>query len=120
MRIDLNNWQKYLRDERGSVESALVLVPLLTLFLVGMQISIAIHGRDIARVEAQDKANLRAISGDFLASDSFVTIHSGDGLRTLLVVRKESSLPRTLINSPLFSGRRSVDVDGLAIVEGGQ
>jgi hypothetical protein len=109
-----------LKEERGSVESALVLIPLLALFLIGMQISLGIHGRNMGQMEAQNSASVRAISGEFEDSDNFIHIESSgdDQNLDLLVTRNEFSLqnllPGFLVGSP--SDKR-IDVGGIAIVE---
>ncbi|CAN2176482.1 hypothetical protein MCEMRE196_00219 [Candidatus Nanopelagicaceae bacterium] len=110
----------FLRSTRGSAESAMVLLPLLTLFLIGMQISIAVHDRNIQRIHAQDEASKRAISGSFNYGDEFVHIeNSGDGQNLdLIVVRKEKSLIDlipTVLGGVLQS--KSIEVDGFAVVE---
>jgi hypothetical protein len=107
-------------DQRGSVESALVLIPLLVLFLIGMQISLAIHARNVGRIEAQNSASVRAISGDFEEGDSFIHIESsGDSQNLdLLITRREDSV-QDLIPDFLggVSAHREIGVEGLAIVE---
>lgn len=114
----LNN--RITLDDRGSAESALVLIPLLILFLIGMQISIAIHSRNVARVETQNSASVRAISGDFQEGDSFLHIDSsGDSQNLdLLVTHRENDI-QNLIPGFLrgVSSLRGVDVSGIAIVE---
>ena len=108
------------RSSRGSSESAMVLIPLLLLFLIGMQISIAIHERNILKISAQDEAGKRAISGSFVAGDEFLHIeNSGDGQNLdLLIVRKESRLINLIphfLNGEAHS--RRLEVNGFAIVE---
>jgi hypothetical protein len=111
---------RHLREDRGNVESALVLIPLLILFLIGMQISLAIHARNVGRVEAQNSASVRAISGEFEPSDRFIHIESsGDGQNLdLLITRREATvlslLPGFVTGS---SSTREVDVGGVAVVE---
>ncbi len=111
---------RHLREDRGNVESALVLIPLLALFLIGMQISLAIHSRNIGRIEAQNSASVRAISGEFESGDSFIHIESsGDNQNLdLLITRKETTflnlLPGFLTGS---SSTREVDVGGIAVIE---
>lgn len=109
-----------VRGERGSVESAMVLIPLLLLFLVGAQIATATHLRNSARISAQDAATTRAISGDFQASDQFLHIDSsGDSQNLDLLIVNHSNSVADLIPNFLrgVSSNRNVDVYGLAIVE---
>ena len=109
-----------LCDERGSAEASMVLVPLIILFLIGIQLSLSTHSRNLAKMKAQDQASVRAISGHFLDSDSFLHIDSsGDGQNLdLIVTRKAVSIPNLLAGGlGVASSPRSVDVEGLAIVE---
>jgi len=108
------------RDNRGSTESILVLIPLLILFLMGMQISLATHSRNVERMNVQNEASVRAISGDFQEGDNFIHIESsGDGQNLdLLITRREKGIKDLLpgFMSGVTSGRE-VSVDGIAIVE---
>lgn len=111
---------RFLADERGNVESSLVLVPLLILFLVGIQLATAVHGRNITLMSAQADATRRAISGEFMSGDQFIHIDtSGDGQNLdLLVTSRRMSLADLL---PGFlsgqSVKREINLHGLAIIE---
>lgn len=111
---------KFLRSRRGSVEAAMVLIPLTVLFLVGMQLAIATHSRNVLAISVQDDASKRAISGTFQDGDEFVHIDtSGDGQNLdLLVVRRTQNLVDLL---PTFlagaSGNRNIEINGFAVVE---
>ena len=99
---------KALKSERGSVESAMILIPLLTLFLIGMQIATAAHARNMERSFLQDDVSKRAISGQFNDSDEFVHINSGgDGETVDLLVRHQS----------LGHLSFGVELDGVAVIE---
>lgn len=109
-----------LRCDRGNIESAMVLIPLLLLFLAGFQIATAAHFRNSERISAQDDATTRAIAGDFEAGDEFIHIESsGDGQNLdLLVTHRSRSIPDLLPG--FLSGTSSghfVNLYGLAIVE---
>lgn len=118
--IEMMRYLKLLSNERGSVESSLVLIPLLILFLVAFQVTTAVHARNSAVMHAQDAATKRAISGEFTAEDEFIHIDSsGDGQNLdLLVTGREMELVDLL---PGFLGgyssQREIAVNGLAIVE---
>ena len=102
------------------MESALVLVPLLILFLIGIQISLAIHSRNIGRIEAQNNASVRAISGEFQENDNFIHIESsGDNQNLDLLVTHSDRTFQNLIPGFLTgaSSVKKVGVDGIAIVE---
>jgi len=91
---------KFLRCERGNVESALVLLPLMSLFLIATQI-------------LQDQASKKALTGDFEESDQFLPIYSPDPHQNLdlVVTTRESNVPR------IFGDEYQVKVTGIAIVE---
>lgn len=105
--------KRFIYCERGNVESGLVLIPLLTLFLIATQISVAIHARNMAKISAQDGASKRAISGQFLDSDTFLHIYSPDRHQNLdFVISQEKSLVPHVFLDP-----KTVEVSGIAIVE---
>jgi len=115
----MRQFWRMVRDQRGSVESALVLIPLLTIFLVGTEISFAIHSRNIERGATQNEASVRAISGEFKKGDEFIRIESsGDGQNLdLLVSRRERNLSQLIPGFLGLSSPSSIDVSGIAIVE---
>lgn len=116
----MNKFLTILRDERGNVESAMVLIPLIMLFLAGTQIASATYFRNTERMSAQDEATTRAISGDFDANDEFIHIdRSGDGQNLDLLVTHRSRSISDLLPNFLggFTSSRSVDLYGFAVVE---
>jgi hypothetical protein len=111
---------RFLHDERGSVESSLVLIPLLTLFLITAQLTIALHGRNMEKVSAQDEASIRAINGDFKDSDTYLHIYSPDPHQNLdlVISHRERSLPQLIPGiSQLTGTEMKTEVSGMAIVE---
>jgi hypothetical protein len=109
-----------LRDESGNSESALVLIPLLSLFLIISQVSIAIHTRNIAKISVQDEASSRALSGSFEDDDTFLHIYSPDKQQNLDLVISHSK--KSIIS--IFPGLQNamgrspnIDVTGIAVVE---
>jgi hypothetical protein len=112
--------QTFITDERGSVESALVLIPLLITFLIGFQMAYVAHARNVARNEIQNQASVRAISGKFGLGDRLIHIDSsGDSQNLdLLVAEKSGSLLNFLPNLlGISANQRVVGVNGIAIVE---
>ena len=98
----------------------MVLIPLLTLFLIASQLTIAIHGRNLAKISAQDAASQRAITGDFQDSDTYLHIYSPDSNHNLdLVVSHEERLLPSLIPglSQIIGREPRIKVSGLAVVE---
>lgn len=115
-----NGAVKGVKDESGSVESALVLIPLLILFLVTMQIGVAINFRNIDRTFAQSEASERAISGQFISTDRVMEVNPFGTFNTLgiLITRKISSIPILIpfIGTFINRGHRS-EVTGIAVLE---
>jgi hypothetical protein len=98
----------------------MVLIPLLTLFLIASQLTIAIHGRNMVKISAQDAASQRAISGDFLESDTYLHIYSPDPNHNLdlVVSHEERFLPALVPGLSQVIGREpKIKVSGLAVVE---
>jgi predicted transporter len=117
---NVNRAVKGAKDESGSVESALVLIPLLILFLVTMQIGVAVNFRNIDRAFAQSEASERAISGQFVAGDKLIEVNPFGAFNTLgiLITKKVSSIPILIpfIGTFINRGHRS-EVTGIAIIE---
>jgi hypothetical protein len=120
VRANVNRAVKGVKDESGSVESGLVLIPLLILFLVTMQIGVAINFRNIDRTFAQSEASERAISGQFASGDQVMKINPFGTFNSLgiLITRKVSSIPILIpfIGSFINRGHRS-EVTGIAVIE---
>jgi hypothetical protein len=98
----------------------MVLIPLITMFLIATQLTIAIHGRNLAKTSAQDGASRRAISGNFLPSDIFVHIDSPDSNQNLdlVVSRQQGILPALIPGLRQIMGREpGIQVSGLAVIE---
>lgn len=110
----------FILNEKGNTESALVLIPLLTLFLVASQITIAIHGRNMTKISAQDGASTRAISGNFDKTDTFIHIKSPDPHQNLdlLISHKKRVLAHIMPGlENILRSKKKIDVTGVAIVE---
>jgi len=107
-------------DERGSVESALVLIPLLVTFLIGFQMAYVVHARNVARSEIQNQASIRAISGEVNGGNQLIHIDSSSDSQNLelLVTRNSGSILNFLPNIiGISTSKRTFGVNGIAIVE---
>jgi hypothetical protein len=120
LRANTNRAVKGVQDESGSVESALVLIPLLILFLVTMQLGVAVNFRNIDRTFAQSEASERAISGQFIATDRVMEVNPFGTFNTLgiLITKKVSSIPILIpfIGNFINRGQRT-EVTGIAVLE---
>lgn len=112
--------KRILRSERGSFEAALLILPLTFLFLIGMQLALSTHSRNLEALIAQDDASVRAIAGDFQEDDEFIEIESsGDGQNLdLLITHRERQLRNLIPSLTAILGRQAlISVDGVAVVE---
>lgn len=112
--------KKFIRDESGNVESAMVLIPLLFLFLSTIQIVSAIHIRNYDQIDAQSQASSRAISGSYAKTDLILNIPSRSGYedQKMLIVSKRSDIPLLIPGlSRLFGRKLQSDVTGVAVIE---
>lgn len=112
--------KRLLRSERGSFEAALLLLPLTFLFLIGMQLALSAHSRNMEALTAQDNASVRAIAGEFQEGDEFIEIESsGDSQNLdLLVTHRESQLRNLIPSLSSILGRQAlISVDGVAVIE---
>lgn len=110
-----------IKGESGNIESAMVLIPLLFLFLCSIQLVSAIQIRNFDQSEVQSLASSRAISGTFTESDSIVNISSRNSYeeQQLLIVSKRRNIPILIPGlSKVFGGQLHSDVTGVAVIEG--
>jgi hypothetical protein len=109
-----------IKDDRGNVESTLVLIPLLSLFLIATQLTIAVHARNMEKASVQSDASVRGISGEFTEDDTFLHIYSPDPHQNLdlIVSHRKKALPALVPGLSTVLGVQSgVDVSGIAVVE---
>lgn len=112
--------KKFLRDESGNIESAMVLIPLLFLFLSTIQIVSAIHIRNSDQSDVQSQASSRAISGSYTETDSILNIPSSSRYedQQILIVSKRSDIPLLIPGLTQLLGRKlQSDVTGVAVIE---
>ena len=116
----LENLKHQLKDESGNVESSLVLIPLLILFLIGMELIIATNLRNGDFAFAQGDASRRAISGEVMSTDEVIELNSPDAFShiRLLISHRRTTLPQLVPGFiALLGGTPSTDVKGAAIME---
>jgi len=112
-------WTK-AKDERGNVESSLVLIPLLFLFLIAVQLILAIGMRNADSLHVSDQASTRAISGIFSESDREEKLKSPDRFSNLsiLITTQSRKIPALVPGLTALLGRDlETDVQGIAIIE---
>ena len=108
----------HLRRDDGNVESALVLIPTLFLFLIGAQIIAATNLRNADLAMAQGDAANRAISQQFHADDEVMEIGGGiEKIRVLITHRSHSILQLVPGLIEIFGGAPKTQVVGISVIE---
>ncbi len=108
----------HLGREDGNVESALVLIPLLILFLISAQIISATNLRNADLAMAQGEAANRAISQQFHADDEVMEIGGGiEKVHVLITHRSHSVLQLVPGLIELFGGIPKTNVVGISVIE---
>jgi hypothetical protein len=109
-----------VRQESGNVESSLVLIPLVFLFLISVELIVATNLRNSDFALAQSDASSRAISGIVTSSDQVIELSSPDSFThmKLLITRRKHSLPQLVPGLvALLGGNAVVEVNGAAVME---
>ena len=107
-----------LGKDDGNVESALVLIPLLMLFLIGVQVIVATNLRNADLAIAQGDAAARAISHQFVAGDQFIEVGGRFEKIRLLITHNSQLLPQLVPGlAALMGGAPATDVIGIAVIE---
>jgi len=105
------------RDD-GNVESALVLIPMLFLFLIGAQVIAATNLRNADLAMAQGEAAERAISQEFNVEDEVMEIGGGvEKIRVLITHRSHSVLQLVPGLIQIFGGAPKTQVVGISVIE---
>ncbi len=116
-------WQraiKYIAGDRGNLESSLVLIPLMFLFLCSLQIISAIYLRNGEQISIQSDASRRAISGEFRSGDQVIEIGESSGRfgQKILLTHERKSIPILIPGLTALMGKKiTSSVKGVAIIE---
>jgi hypothetical protein len=110
-------------SEAGSVESALVVIPLMVLFLISMQLVLTISARNNEIAIVQSEATRSAISHVLTPDAQVINLGEAPSLTDLALVithrRREiiNLLPAGLSGPRKINQSRASDVTGIAVVE---
>jgi hypothetical protein len=114
----LTRIRAHVAREDGNVESALVIIPLMVLFLIGAQIIAATNMRNADLAMAQGDAAARAISQEFYLDDEIVEIGGRVEKIRVLVTHRSHTVPQLVPGLiELMGGAPVTDVVGVAVVE---
>jgi len=107
-----------LQKEDGNVESALVLIPMLILFLIGVQLIVATNIRNTEMALAQGEASARAISHQYQLGDEVLEVGGRIQKIQVLVTHRTHILPQIVPGLVALMGGNPVsDVVGIAVIE---
>jgi len=107
-----------LKKDDGNVESALVLIPMLILFLIGMQLIVATNIRNAEMALAQGDASARAISHQYQVGDEVIEVGGRIEKIQVLITHRTHLLPQIVPGLVALMGGRPVsDVVGIAVIE---
>jgi len=109
--------KKFWHGEEGVVESTLVIIPLIILFLTSAALIVAVNYRNLDLAYVQTDATSAAITSAASSADEVVSFSSAGGFR-LLVTHRRRTLPNLIPHLSFLGGTRSIDVTGLAVMEG--
>ena len=118
MKAIKENSLRNLKKEDGNVESALVLIPMLILFLIGMQLIVATNIRNAEMALAQGDASARAISHQYQVGDEVLEIGGRIEKIQVLITHRTHLLPQIVPGLVALMGGNPVsDVVGIAVIE---
>lgn len=107
-----------LSKEDGNIESTLVVIPLLILFLISMQIIATNNLRNLDMAIAQGEAARRSISGEFQSNDEIITVGGRIEKIRLLVTHQSHILPQLVPGLiAIIGGGAVTDVVGISVIE---
>ena len=120
--MNLNRLRERLlafRCESGSVESSLVLIPLLMLFLVTLQLIATVNLRNVDMAKNQNQASAKAVYQVVEPRDRIIDLNSGDlfSKLRLLVTHSERNLPEIFPGISSLIGGKKIKTNGLAVYE---
>jgi hypothetical protein len=109
---------QHLQKDDGNVESALVLIPMLILFLIGVQLIVATNIRNAEMALAQGEVSARAISHQYRVGDQVIEVGGRLEKIQVLITHRTHILPQIVPGLvALMGGNPASDVVGIAVIE---
>lgn len=110
---------KYLHSEDGNVESALVIVPLIALFLGTLQLIATVNYRNVDMTATQNKASYQAVWNQVNPGDQELKLASGSAFEKLrlVVVKVEREVPQIFPGISRLLGGKKIRTTGTAVIE---
>ena len=108
-----------IKDESGNVESALVMIPLITLFLITLQLIVTVNFRNIDLTTVQNRASAQATQQQVLNEDRLIKLNSYDFFDQLrlLIVNKKREIPQIFPWVLKILGGKQLNLSGVAVFE---
>ena len=110
---------KYIHSEAGNIESALVMIPLLSLFLVTLQLIATVNYRNVDMTATQNQASTQAIWQEINPDDQEINLASGSPFEKLrlLIVKTEREIPQIFPGVSALLGGKKIRTTGTAVIE---
>ena len=115
----MKNWIKYLNSENGNIESSLVIVPLIALFLATLQLIATVNFRNVDMTATQNRASKQAVWQEINPTDQEIKLDSGSPFERLrlLVVKTERNIPQIFPGIVSLMGGKKIRTSGTAVIE---
>ena len=115
----MNKWIKYLKSEEGNVESALVIVPLIALFLATLQLIATVNFQNVDMTTSQNRASKQSVWQEINFGDQEIKLDSGSSFEKLrlLVVKTERQIPEIFPGIATLMGGKKIRTSGTAVIE---
>lgn len=115
----MNKWIKYLHSEEGNVESALVIVPLIGLFLATLQLIATVNFQNVDMTNSQNLASKQSVWQEINPGDQEIKLDSGSSFERLrlLVVKTEREIPQIFPGIATLMGGKKIRTSGTAVIE---
>ena len=117
--VVMKNLVRYLHSDKGNVESALVIIPLLALFLATLQLIATVNYRNVDMTKTQNKASYQAVWQRVNPGDQEIKLASGSPFEKLrlLVVKAEREVPQIFPGISALLGGKKIRTTGTAVIE---
>ena len=115
----IGKYLTWLKADSGNVESALVMIPLISLFLITLQLIATVNLRNVDMTSAQNRASFQAVQQKVFPEDQIITLKSGDFFSRLrlLVVRVEREIPQIFPGVSQLIGAKKIKTTGTSVYE---
>ena len=115
----MKNWIEYLDSEEGNVESALVIVPLIALFLATLQLIATVNFANVDMTASQNQASKQSVWQEINPGDQEIKLDSGSAFEKLrlLVVKREREIPQIFPGISALMGGKKIRTSGTAVIE---